>query len=177
MKKSVTIAFLLLFLTSSSFSQTGHQLFMSGKIKTSTSSNLNSWVLGGNHIAANTVNDWNSWHFSMLGQDGEIHTVQNDDWSYWQVDGLDIEANLTTAGNYNSWTITGEGITVTLFTTNWNTWALTGAITSGLTTTTTDNFEEWGIDGGNWMPASPSYRSMLLFVPIFTSAIYKQILE
>ncbi|MEO9531491.1 MAG: hypothetical protein ABJG68_14400 [Crocinitomicaceae bacterium] len=177
MKKALFLLFLGLMGISTVFAQTGHELFMNGKIKPTTAGNMNSWMLGGNTFSTNTTDDFNSWHFSTLGQDGEIHTSQNDDWSAWQVDGLDIEAHLTTAGNYNSWTITGEGVNVTLFTTNWNTWALTGGVVSGISTTTTEDLEEWAINGGNWMQLSPSYRTMLIFMPVFTSAIYKQILE
>lgn len=160
-----------------SFGQNGQELFMNGKIKPAIAGNMNNWVLSNNSISTNTVDDWNSWHFSMLGQDGEFHTNQNDDWSSWTIDGLAIEAHLTTAGNYNSWTITGEGLNVILYTSNWNTWALTGSLTSGVSTTTTDDFSEWAINGGNWMPISPSLRAMLIFMPVFTSAIYKEILE
>lgn len=177
MKKSILLLILLLAGTSFLFGQTGHELFMTGKIKPTTTNDLNFWELSNNSFSTNTIDDWNSWHFSMLGQEGEFQTSQTNDWSSWQVNGLDIEAHLTVAGNYNSWTITGEGISVTLFTANWNTWALTGDLTSGISTTTTENFLEWTINGGNWMPISPSYRTILVFIPVFTSAIYKQILE
>jgi len=66
---------------------------------------------------------------------------------------------------------------VEITTSNWNTWALIGSVISGISTTQTDEYDTWEINGGDWTQASPSFRAITLFIPVFTSAIYKQILE
>ncbi|OIQ26879.1 MAG: hypothetical protein BM555_06375 [Crocinitomix sp. MedPE-SWsnd] len=161
----------------SSTAQTGHELFMAAKVKTNGSGNMNSWNIGPNSFSTITADDWNHWNFSMLGQDGQISTMSANDFTSFKVDNLNIAVTQTTAGNYGSWTIVGEGKTITMFTSNWNTWAYSGDLISGLSTVVTDDFEEWSFSGGDWMSMSPSMRSITLMVPVFTSAVYKQIIE
>ncbi|MFT4603121.1 MAG: hypothetical protein ACI857_003308 [Arenicella sp.] len=177
MKSRFIAVFICSLLGFYSIAQTGHEIFMASKVKSVSTGNVNSWEMGPNSFSTVAVDDWNSWKFSMLGQEGEIQTVTPDDWSSWKIVNLNIIVVQNGAGNYNNWTITGEGKTITLTTSNWNTWAYSGDLISGLSTIVTQDFEEWSLSGGDWLSMSPSMRSISLMVPVFTSAIYKQIIE
>ena len=154
--------------------QTAHDIFMSSKIKTNTTNDPNSWVHGDNTFTTSNVNDWNMWNFAYMGLEGKVHTENNNDFTSWKVDGLDIILS-NSNGNYMSWNISGQDKSVSLMTTNWNTWVVTGDLVSGISTTDTDDFSEWEINGGDWTSLSPQFRAATVFISVISSSVLQNL--
>ncbi|MEX1001725.1 MAG: hypothetical protein WDZ35_06385 [Crocinitomicaceae bacterium] len=163
-----------IFLLNTAISQTAHEGFMNSKITTNVSGDYNHWVHGDNSIVAETANDLNSWSYSYMGLEGSLETATADDFSAWKVKDLDITITAEDP-TFKQWQIVSEGKSVTLSTSNWNSWAITGDLVSGISTTVTDNFSEWEIQGGDWTTFSPNYRASIIFVSVISSTILKDL--
>ena len=174
MKHILLITALIAFNAQFVLSQTAHDNFMANKVKQSTSGDSNSWTHGENEFTTVTANDWNSWNFSYMGLKGTLNTSTTGIWTMWNVAGTDITLTCTDS-TFKSWIILGEGSAISLTSSDWNTWAYTGAITAGLSTTVTDDFSEWEIQGGDWTALSPNYRVAAVYIPLISSTILKDI--
>ena len=158
------------------FSQTAHDAFMSENIKQNSSGNLNYWVHGENEFKTVTDGDWNTWKYSYLGLEGEISTINNGIFINWSAANGTIAISAHNP-QYTSWSISGEDNQIEMVTTNWNTWAITGNLVSGISTTVTDDFSEWELNGGDWTNLSPHMRSAVVFTAVISSAILQDLSE
>ena len=174
MKQILLITALIAFNAQSVLSQTAHENFMANKIKLISTADLNTWTHGENDFTTVTADDWNSWSFSYMGLKGTLNTTTTGDWTVWNIVGTDITLTCTDS-TFKNWIILGEGSALSLTSSNWNTWAYTGAITSGISTTVTDDFSEWEIQGGDWTALSPNYRVAAVYIPLISSTILKDI--
>ena len=156
------------------FGQTAHEAFMSSKIKTNTTGDFNTWVHGDNDFSTVTNDDWNNWSYAYLGLEGEINTLNTNDFTNWKIANTGITIT-NTDGSYNNWTVTGDGRTINLTTTNWNTWVLNGSVIGGISTTDTDDFSEWELQGGDWTSIGPQMRAATVFISVFSSAVLKNL--
>ena len=170
--KTILLAATLILGCTISFGQTAHYEFMSAKIKTNTSVDFNTWVHGGNDFSTVTNDDFNQWSFAYMGLEGTIKTVNPNDFTQWTVEGTDITMS-NAEEDFNDWVILGEGHTIGMTTTNWNTWVITGALISGISTTDTDDFNEWEIQSGDWTQFSPYYRAATVFVSVLSSSVLR----
>lgn len=170
--KTLLLAAIIIMGSAVSFGQTAHEEFMSAKIKTISADNYNSWIHGGNDFSTITANNFNEWKFSYLGLEGSIKTQTQNNFTSWIVEGTDI--TMTNADeDYNDWVILGENQSVGMTTTNWNTWVITGALISGISTTDTDDFNEWEVQSGDWTQFSPYYRAATVFVSVLSSSVLR----
>jgi hypothetical protein len=176
MKKSLLFLSILFGVAMTMHAETGHENFMNSKIKTNTSGDFNTWVHGSNDFSTVNQNDWNNWHFTYLGLEGDLETQTSGDYTSWKLTGLDI--TLTNSnGNYNNWVLSGEDKTLVVESSNWDTWAISGSLVSGISTTDTGDFSEWVIQGGDWTSFSPQYRAAVVFISVFSSSVLKNLSE
>lgn len=147
---------------------------MTGRIKSNVAGDANAWVQGENNFATEINNDWNAWNFSYLGLDGKIETLSSGSFMEWTIPNSDITVTALNSA-YNSWSIEGEERVVSLSTTNWNTWVINGDLVCGISTTVTDDFNEWEIHGGDWSQFSPQFRAATVFISVISSSVLRDL--